>query len=398
MRHPRAYLATGSSPDVPSRGSRRGNKTETIGSWKLTVHPGEPIEDCYRTLLEASPSAILLLSPDSIILGWNRSAETVSGWMADKVLGRNFVELFLPKEAHASFQITLAQVTAGKEVRGLEVPLQARTGSQTMLSWNISRVLGTHGGLIGLMAIGTALVPDPQIGEELRLAHARILSEARRAEKVADEERRRIARELHDEFGQALTSLKFDLASFSKKLSLLPAPSGSRDLLNKVQAMSGSVDALLDSLRATVAALRPAMLDDLGLAPALESLATTFQLRTGARCLLEMAPELSSMELPSETSAALFRIAQELLTNVMRHAAASQVRIRLYQGDGRVTLEVTDNGKGITSKRMSKPDSFGLRGMQERVSLLGGHFYIGGTLGVGTTARASVPVAEWAIP
>ena len=104
------------------------------------------------------------------------------------------------------------------------------------------------------------------------------------------------------------------------------------------------------------------------------------------------------MELPYETSAALFRIAQELLTNVMRHAAASLVRIRLYQGDGRVTLEVTDNGKGITGKRMSKPDSFGVRGMRERVSLLGGHFYLGGTLGVGTTARASVPVAEGSIP
>jgi len=398
MNRQRTQRGTALSSNSPSRGVRRGNKAGASGSLKPAIHQGGPIEQCYRTSLGVSSNAILLLSPDSIILGWNRSAETVSGWMADEVLGRNFVELCLSKQTRASFRIKLAQVTQGEEIRGLEVPLRTRTGSQAMLSWNISRVLGTHGSLIGLMAIGTALVPDPQIGKEPRLALVRILSEARRAEQVAEEERRRIARELHDEFGQALTSLKFDLASFSKKLSLLPAPSGSRDLLNKVQAMSGSVDALLDSLRATVAALRPGMLDDLGLVPALESLATTFQLRMGARCLLEMAPELASMELPYETSAALFRIAQELLTNVMRHAAASLVRIRLYQGDGRVTLEVTDNGKGITGKRMSKPDSFGVRGMRERVSLLGGHFYLGGTLGVGTTARASVPVAEGSIP
>jgi PAS domain S-box-containing protein len=345
-----------------------------------------------------SGSAILLLSPYSIILGWNRSAETVSGWMADEVLGRNFAELCLSKEARASFLIKLAQVTEGEEIKGLEVPLQARTGSQRILSWNLSRVLGTHGDLIGLMAIGTAFASDTQMEEELRLAHDQILSEARRAEKVADEERGRIARELHDEFGQALTSLKFDMAWFSRKLSLSPAPTSSRELLDKVQAMSGSIDALLKSLRTTVADLRPAMLDDLGLVPALESLATTFQLRTGSRCLVDVAQELSSMELPSETSAALFRIAQELLTNVMRHAAASLVQIRLYQGDGRVTLEVTDNGKGITYKKMSKPDSFGLRGMQERVSRLGGHFSIGTALGVGTTARASVPVAEGSIP
>lgn len=167
-----------------------------------------------------------------------------------------------------------------------------------MLSWNISRVLGTHGDLIGLMVIGTALVPDTQIGEELRLAHARIVNEVRRALKVPEEERRRIAWELHDGFGQTLTGLKFDLVWFSEKLSLLSAPTCNTDLQNKVQAMSGSVDAPLESVRATAPALRPAMLEDLGLAPALKSFATMFQLRPSARCLLEMASELSFKSYP----------------------------------------------------------------------------------------------------
>ena len=177
-------------------------------------------------------------------------------------------------------------------------------------------------------------------------------------------------------------------------LTQSPAPTGVGDLLNKVQVMSGSVDALLGSVRATAAALRPAILDDLGLVPALECLVTTVQHRTGARCTIDVAPELSSIPLPSEVSSALFRIAQELLTNVMRHASASQVHMRLYQDGGRVTLEVSDNGKGITPERMGRPCSFGIRGMQERASILGGHFHIVGTPGVGTTACASVPVAE----
>jgi signal transduction histidine kinase len=113
---------------------------------------------------------------------------------------------------------------------------------------------------------------------------------------------------------------------------------------------------------------------------------------------MDVAPELSSIALPSETSAALFRIAQESLTNVMRHAAASQVHMRLYRDGARVTLEVTDNGKGITHERMTRPDSFGLRGMQERASLLGGHFHIVGTSGVGTRVCASLPVAECFAP
>jgi PAS domain S-box-containing protein len=349
---------------------------------------------CYRTILETSNSAILLLSPESIILGWNRAAETVSGWIADEALGRSYVELCLPMEAHESFLAGLARVTAGSELRGLQIPLRTRTGSETMLSWNISRVLGTHGHLIGLMAIGTAVAPDTQVEEELRLAHVRVRSEARRAQITVEDERGRIARELHDEFGQALTGLKFDLAWCGMKLTQSFAPTGGEDLLNKIQTMSGSVDALLESVRATAASLRPAMLDDLGLVQALECLATTFQNRTGAQCAIDVAQELSSLALPSETSTALFRIAQELLTNVMRHAAASQVHMRLYRDGARVTLEVTDNGKGITREKMTAPHSFGLRGMQERTSLLGGHFHIVGTSGAGTSACASVPVEE----
>jgi signal transduction histidine kinase len=243
-----------------------------------------------------------------------------------------------------------------------------------------------------------SVVSDTDVEEELRLAHVRLRGEARLVQRVVEEERHRIARELHDEFGQVLTGLKFDLAWLGKRLARSSAPIGGKDLLNKVQSMSGSVDALLESVRATASSLRPAMLDDLGLIPALESLATTFQHRTGARCEIDSAPELLSITLPSEVSAALFRIAQELLTNVMRHAAASQVHMRLYQEGVTVTLEVIDNGKGITSEGMTRPHSFGLRGMQERASLLGGRFHIEGAPGVGTRAYASLPVTECFTP
>jgi two-component system sensor histidine kinase UhpB len=188
-----------------------------------------------------------------------------------------------------------------------------------------------------------------------------------------------------------LTGLKFDLAWIGRMLVQSPASPDSGNLLNNVQAMAGSVDALLASVRAKAASLRPAMLDDLGLVPALECLATTFQDRMDAHCTIDVAPELLSIALPAEVSAALFRIAQELLTNVMRHAAASQVQIRLYQGGSMVTLEVTDNGKGISREKMIRPQSFGLQGMRERTALLGGRFHIEGESGVGTRAYASLP-------
>lgn len=263
-----------------------------------------------------------------------------------------------------------------------------------MLTWDISRVLGPHRDLIGLLAVGTAVVPGTHVDEELRLAHARVRRRTHQSQITAEEERPRIARELHDEFGQALTGLKFDLAWCGMKIRQSSVQPGGGDLLNKTQTMSGSVDALLESVRATAAFLPPAMLDDLGLVPALECRATRFQYRRGTQCACDVGQELSSFALPFETSIALFQIAQELLTNVMRHAAASQVHMRLYRDGARVTLAVTDNGKGITRERTIMPHFFALRGMQERTSLLGGHFHIVGTPGAGPRACASVPVED----
>ena len=396
MKRPRTLYLTAPSSRVPGRNLSTHTKAEALRASKPAIHTGEPIAHCYRAILEASGSAILLLSTESIILEWNHAAEVVSGWTGDEALGRSYVELCLPAEARGPFLARLEQVTGGTNVRGLESPLRTRTKSLTMLSWNISRVLGTGGHLIGLMAIGTATVPQTRMEEELRLAQSQVHRAVRRAQSAAEEERRRIARELHDEFGQALTGLKFDLAWLNRKLAQAPAFTDGGDLQYKVHTMSGSVDRLLNSVRETAAALRPAMLDDLGLVPALECLATTFQERTGALCAIDVAPELSSLALPSEISAALFRIAQELLTNVMRHAAASQVQMRLTRDGDNVRLDVTDNGKGISPERVTTTDSFGLRGMQERVTLLGGRFHIAGTSGIGTTASAALPLAECA--
>lgn len=393
MKHSPTRLVTALSARTLSRGVRKNARFKTTHIPNPTQRPEGLIDHCYRALLEASSNAVLLLSPESIILEWNRAAETLSGWTADQALGRRYVELCLPMKARGSFLVELARIAEGGDVRGLEIPFLGRAGSQTMLSWNISRVLGPQGDLIGLMAIGTAVGPETQVEEALQLAYARARSTARQAQKAVEEERRRIARELHDEFGQALTGLKFDLAWCGTTLTQSPAPTDVGDLLRKVQVMSESVDVLLGSVRAIAAALRPSILDDLGLVPALESLVTTVQRRTGARCTIDVATELSSMTLPSEVSTALFRIGQELLTNVMRHAAASQVSMRLSQDGGNVTLAVTDNGKGIPTERMTT-GSFGLRGMRERASLLGGHFSIVGTPGGGTTACASVPVLE----
>lgn len=379
---------------ITRRGVNKNPMITITGSVQPASYRGSTIDHRYRTLLDVSSNVILFLSPDYNILEWNRAAEAVTGWMADEVLGRSYMEICLPAEAQEPFRSRLTQVIGGMEVRGFEGPILTRRGSETMLSWSISLVLGNHGDTVGLMAIGTDLVSYPLVGKELRSAPDRLCNETRLVEGAKEEERRRIARELHDEFGQTLTTLKFDLAWCALTLRRSPASPDGRALLDKVRTMSWSVDALMESVHATAASLRPAMLDDLGLVPALECLAQTLRDCTGACCEIDATDEFSSITLSSETSIALFRTGQELMTNVIRHAAASLVHVRLYRDGARVTLAVIDNGKGITRERMTWPQAFGLLGIQERSALLGGRFHIDGAPGRGTKAYLSLPIEE----
>lgn len=206
-----------------------------------------------------------------------------------------------------------------------------------------------------------------------------------------ESERRRIARDLHDEFGQVLTGLKFDLAWLRNNLVLLPATSKTGSLLKKTESMVASVNALMDSIRKTASSLHPSILDDLGLLHALEWLVNDFRTRTKIACKVRIDPALSDFEMAIESSTALYRIVQELLTNVARHARASTVSISLSERAGQLILELADNGKGIEQDRITQSGSLGLRGVLERVSMLDGTMRIVGEPGFGTAISITLP-------
>ena len=193
-----------------------------------------------------------------------------------------------------------------------------------------------------------------------------------------EEERTRIAREIHDELGQALTALRIDLSGLQRSLdSETPA------IQEKFMSMSQLIDTTVQSVRRIATELRPGMLDDLGLVAAIEWQLSEFQSRTGIECQLTSNVEESTLGTDGRT--ALFRIFQETLTNVARHANATSVLARLEEGPDYVTLQVQDNGRGITESDIAKSRSFGLLGIQERVNLLNGELSIHGVPGQGTT-------------
>jgi signal transduction histidine kinase len=192
---------------------------------------------------------------------------------------------------------------------------------------------------------------------------------------------------VHDELGQSLTGLKMDLYWLSSRV-----PRQLRELHEKAKSMSAHIDSTIQTVRRISTELRPGILDDLGLVAALEWQAAEFQKRTGIRC--EVASELKQTMLNEELNTAFFRIFQEILTNVIRHAKATKVTVEIRRIRGQLMLTVEDNGRGISEGEISNTKSIGLLGMRERAALLGGKIFFSGVRGQGTTVTVRIPLSR----
>jgi signal transduction histidine kinase len=203
---------------------------------------------------------------------------------------------------------------------------------------------------------------------------------------VREEERTRIARKIHDDMGQSLTALKIDLSWLNKRLA-----DDQDRIREKLTSMVSLINETIETLHDLSEDLRPGILDDFGLSAAIEWQAEEFQKRTGMECMTNLPPK--AFDLSKEKSTNLFRIVQESLTNVIRHANATKVQINLHEKNGILLLEVSDNGKGITEAAISNSKSFGLIGIKERVHSLGGEVHIVGAPDEGTHLTVKMPIS-----
>jgi signal transduction histidine kinase len=214
---------------------------------------------------------------------------------------------------------------------------------------------------------------------------------ALRLETAREEERARLARELHDELGQVLTSLKLEFMWLVDQIKNTEPKPGIQ-IVNKLQSLIGLIEVSIQSVRQISGDLRPAVLDHLGLREAVQWEATKFQARTGIRCRVDA--RLTRDPADRTCALGLFRILQEALTNVMRHAHAGAVRITLAQRGRTLTLMVKDNGRGITKAELASMMSIGLLGMSERARMLDGRLTVAGVPGRGTTVTVRVPIVN----
>jgi two-component system sensor histidine kinase UhpB len=252
--------------------------------------------------------------------------------------------------------------------------------------WTNGRVLFGEDGRPLRMLGATLDTTGRRLAEEsLRASHEQLRHLAHRLDEVREKEVTRISREIHDELGHALTALRLDLGW------MLPKLQRNRALVReKAAEMLALVDTTIDSVRRIAAGMRPPVLEDLGLTAALEPLLQRFAGQTGLTVELEAGTD----DVPIVARRALYRIVQEALTNIVRHAKARRVRVSLECSTDRIALEVTDDGIGIPAGAIDDPGSLGLVGMRERAAALGATFDMQSAPGQGTTIRVVLPREE----
>lgn len=251
----------------------------------------------------------------------------------------------------------------------------------------ISAILFEYKNVPTILSIARDITQRKRDEARLRATSQKLRNLASRIQTVREEERTLIAREIHDELGQMLTVLKIQLSLLGQEIA------GSQpEYSQKIRQISTLIDQTVESVQRITAKLRPDILDELGLVPAIEWQASEFSALTGIQCKCSLTAE--DVRLSQEKATAVFRIFQEALTNVARHAGASRVSIFLRHLDRRLVLEITDNGRGITPAQKNDPRSLGILGMKERAVLFGGNVTIHGTPDKGSNVKVEIPLSQ----
>jgi PAS domain S-box-containing protein len=253
-----------------------------------------------------------------------------------------------------------------------------------------SPVYDAAGKVLGTTGLAHDITLRRQLQDEQQRSREQLRALAAHVESVREQERVRIAREIHDELGQSLTCMGMDLAFLDRQID-----PGNKDAAARVAALVELVKDTIRCVRRISSELRPSILDDLGLGAAIEWLAHDFETRTQIPCVVEVPEDLS---LPFELATPLFRVCQEALTNVTRHASATRVSIRLSCSTSHIALTIQDNGRGITEEEIKRYGSLGLLGMKERIGILGGTLDVEGKPGQGTALAIQIPLNQSSRP
>jgi PAS domain S-box-containing protein len=345
-------------------------------------------EGRLRGILDSAMDSIITVDKNQRVVLFNDAAEAMFGWRRDEAMG-TALDNFIPerfRHVHAAHVERFGETrTAARRMGGSLriVTGLRRNGDEFPIDASISQIedSGKRFYTVILRDITARLASE----EALRRSRDELQALGAAAHMTREQEKSRFARELHDELGQLLTMLQMDVAWCKAAL-----PRGNDAFDTRLDRMEKLLKSTIAATRRIAADLRPLMLDDLGLVPSLEWLVENFSQRTGIACALSVGEH--ELALPKAHASAIFRIVQESLTNIAKHAEASHAEIALERDEDELVVRVADDGVGFSPQAPRKPGSLGLFGLRERASLMGGEASIISAPGEGTSIVVRLPV------
>jgi PAS domain S-box-containing protein len=338
----------------------------------------------YHDLFEFSPDGYIITNLAAVIEESNAIAAKMLNVRRELLVGKPLIVFVEKNSCDAAIRHIqqMANRRSANVVRW-EAEIKPRQKEVFVASITSSVIQDASGRRTGFRMAIRDVTEARKREQELRNFQEQLRALAARQHEIREEERSHLARELHDEFGAALTALKLDLAWLKSHIAWAVP-----EIHQRIDSMSKLIDITTQTVSRTATMLRPRLLDHFGLVAAIEWQAHDFQDRSGIECQLQA----EEVELRGDRATALFRIFQESLTNVARHAEATKVEISLNSQNGNVLLEISDDGKGVAKEKISSSTSLGLLGMRERAYAFGGDVKIESDGGRGTTVRVQIPI------
>lgn len=347
-------------------------------------------EEKYRTVADFTYNWETWMSPEGVFIYVSPSCERISGYRVEDFMHNPslFVEIAHPDDrelvSHHFSQVQMQDTTTDWSI---DFRIITRNGEERWIGHHCQPVFDANGRFLGQRGSNRDITQRKKAESILLDSQKHLRQLTKRMDAITEEERIRIAREIHDELGHLLTALKHDIEGLTNQSDL-----SMEAVKSELEIMVGMIDSLIDSVRKIATELRPGILDHLGLFPAIEWQIRQFRLRTKICCAFTMG-ELDVTFDKNETTIT-YRIFQEILTNIIRHSKAKHVQVILTKKEGYFLLKVTDNGVGFELDRRNQTDSLGLMGMQERALSIGGELHIDSAPGKGTTIAFLLPKTE----
>jgi two-component system, NarL family, sensor histidine kinase UhpB len=339
--------------------------------------------DLQARVLDQTSDRVCITDLDGVIRYVNEAECRALKRSRRELIGRHVSVFGEDAELGATQREVIDSTLANGRWRG-EVVNFASNGAQSMVDLRTFLVQSASDKAIAICGIGTDITERKESEAELLQSRMELRDLYLQMQNAREEERQRISREIHDELGQNITALQINLAWLKKRTDPVRP-----DLLDKLDAMNRIAESTLATVRRVSAELRPGILDALGLTATVNWLVRDFEKRSEILCSLLIEPE--EIEVEQALAIDVFRVLQEALTNVARHAQASALQVTLRQTEGMLELEVVDDGIGISEEKISRPGSLGILGIRERLMAHGGGITLRRLPGKGTRVSAAIP-------